>query len=181
MAPLIPFNGKSPQVHPDAWLAPSATLIGDVHILAGASVWFGAVLRGDMDRIELGEGSNLQDNVVVHTDFGIPTIVGRNVGVGHLAIIHGATVGDGALIGMGAKLLNQAQIGAGAFVAASSLVREGQRVPPGHLVMGVPAKDRGEMSPAQRERVRRNAFQYQELSSRYRLEGIGAVGGEDAD
>lgn len=175
MATLIPFNGRTPKVHPDAWLAPTATLIGDVVIRARASVWFGAVLRADMDRIELGEGSNLQDNVVVHTDIDVPTIIGRNVGVGHLAIIHGATVGEGALIGMGAKLLNHAHIGEGAFVAASSLVREHQDVPAGHLVMGVPARDRGEMTSEQQERVRRNAFQYQDLSALYREEGIGVA------
>lgn len=171
MALLIPFEGKTPQVDPDAWLAPNATLIGDVHVHAGASIWFGAVLRGDMDRIEIGEGSNLQDNVVVHTDTGVPTIVGRNVGVGHLALVHGATVGEGCLIGMGAKLLNRSRIGDGAFVAAGALVLEGQDVPAHHLVAGVPAKDRGEMNAELRERVRRNAFQYQELAQRYEAEG----------
>ncbi len=174
MALLIPFNGKTPRVHPDAFVAPTATLIGDVHVGAGASIWFGAVLRGDMDRIEIGEGSNLQDNVVVHTDTGTPAIVGKNVGVGHLALIHGTNVHEGSLIGMGAKLLNRSVIGAGAFVAAGALVLEGQEVPAGHLVAGVPAKDRGEMNPELKQRVRENAFRYQELSAQYLAQGIGA-------
>ncbi len=168
MALLIPFNGILPQVDPTAWLAPNATLIGDVRVGPGASIWFGAVLRGDMDYIELGAGSNLQDNVVVHTDEGIPTVIGANVGVGHLALVHGARVGEGCLIGMGAKLLNNATIGDGAFVAAGALVLEGQQVAAGHLVAGVPAKDRGPMGAEMAERVRSNAFRYQELAAKYR-------------
>lgn len=172
MALIIPMNGHTPTVHPTAWLAPNATLIGNVHIHAGASVWFGTVLRADFDLIELGEGSNLQDNVVVHTDSGIPTIVGKNVGVGHLALLHGTRIGDGSLIGMGAKLLNNSVIGAGAFVAAGALVLEGQTVEAGHLVAGVPAKDRGTMNEEMSERVRSNAFGYQQLAAKYRDEGI---------
>ena len=165
---IIPFGGHSPQLDPSAWIAPNATLIGDVKIGAGASVFYGAVLRADIAPIVLGEGSNLQDNVVVHVDFDVPTIIGRNVGVGHGAIIHGATVHDGALIGMGATLLNSAVIGAGAFVAAGALVREGQEIPAHHLAAGVPAKVRGELDEAARDRVRRNAFEYQELSAAHR-------------
>jgi len=172
MALLLPYNGVFPQVDPTAWLAPTATLIGDVRVGPGASVWFGAVLRGDMDRIVLGAGSNLQDNVVVHTDTGIPTLIGENVGVGHLALLHGTEVADGCLIGMGAKLLNSSVIGAGAFVAAGALVLEGQQVAAGHLVAGVPAKDRGPMGADMAERVRTNAFRYQELAGTYRDAGI---------
>mgnify|MGYP001765585789 CR=1 FL=1 len=172
MALLIPFNGIHPQVDPTAWLAPNATLIGDVRVGPDANVWFGAVLRGDMDRIELGAGSNLQDNVVVHTDEGIPTIIGAGVGVGHLALIHGATIEEGCLIGMGAKLLNRSHIGAGAFVAAGALVLEGQQVEPGHLVAGLPAKDRGPMNAEMAERVRINAIRYQELAAQYRDAGV---------
>lgn len=172
MALILPFNGITPEIHPDAWIAPNATIIGDVHIGAGANVWFGAVLRADMDRIELGAGSNLQDNVVVHTDTNVPTIIGANVGVGHLALIHGATIGEGSLIGMGAKLLNNSVIGESAFVAAGALVLEGQEVEPGHLVAGVPAKDRGPMGDEMAERVRSNAFGYQELAASYRSAGL---------
>ena len=172
MALILPFDGVFPEIDPTAWIAPNATVIGKVRIGPGASVWFGTVLRGDMDRIELGAGSNLQDNVVVHTDLGVPAIIGANVGVGHLALIHGSTVGDGCLIGMGAKLLNNSVIGDGAFVAAGALVLEGQVVEAGHLVAGVPAKDRGPMQEEMAERVRRNAFGYQELSGHYRDAGV---------
>lgn len=172
MALILPFEGKLPIVDPTAWIAPNATLIGDVRIGPGASVWFGAVLRGDMDYIELGPGSNLQDNVVVHTDHGAPTVVGENVGVGHLALLHGTRVGAGSLIGMGAKLLSHSVIGEGAFVAAGALVLERQQLEGGHLAAGVPAKDRGPMSDEIAERVRRNAFAYQELSEKYRAAGV---------
>jgi len=172
MALIVDFDGKTPRIDPTAWIAPNATLIGDVTIGPGASVWYGAVLRGDMDRIVLGAGSNLQDNVVVHTDWGVPAIIGENVGVGHAAIIHGTRIGDGCLIGMGAKLLNDSVVGAGAFVAAGALVLEGQEIPAGHLAMGMPAKDRGPMEHAMAERVRTNAFNYQELSARYRDAGL---------
>ena len=172
MAHIITYNGKTPEVDPTAWIAPTATLIGDVTVGPGASIWFGAVLRGDMDRIEIGAGTNLQDNVVVHTDEGIQTIIGENVGVGHLALLHGTTVGAGSLIGMGAKLLNNSVVGEGGFVAAGALVLEGQNVPAGHLVAGVPAKDRGPMTEEMADRVRSNAFGYQELASTYREQGL---------
>lgn len=172
MAVIIPFGGKSPQIDPTAWIAPNATLIGDVHIGPGASVWFGVVMRADMDRIDLGAGSNLQDNVVVHTDTGIPTAIGENVGVGHLALLHGTHIGAGSLIGMGAKLLNHSRIGAGGFVAAGALVLEGQEIEAGHLAAGVPAKDRGVMNAELAERVRTNAFVYQELAKEYRAAGV---------
>lgn len=172
MATIIPFGGKTPQVDPTAWIAPNATLIGDVHIGPGASVWFGVVMRGDSDRIELGAGSNLQDNVVVHTDTGVPTIIGENVGVGHLALLHGTRVGAGSLIGMGAKLLNNSVVGEGGFVAAGALVLEGQQIEAGHLAAGVPAKDRGPMNNELAERVRSNAFVYQQLADEYRAAGV---------
>ncbi len=172
MALIISFDGKTPTIDPTAWVAPNVTLIGDVTIGPGASVWYGAVLRGDMDRIVLGAGSNLQDNVVVHTDYGIPSLIGENVGVGHLAIVHGATIGEGSLIGMGAKLLNGSVVGEGAFVAAGALLLEGASVEAGHVAMGVPAKDRGPMEAAMAERVRTNAFAYQAISEQYRAQGL---------
>ena len=155
MANIITFEGKTPQIDPTAWIAPTATLIGDVHVGPGASVWFGVVMRADLDRIELGAGSNLQDNV----------------GVGHLVILHGTRVGSGSLIGMGAKLLNNSIIGEGSFVAAGALMLEGQELPSGHLAAGVPAKDRGPMNAELAARVRQNAFNYQDLSARYRAVG----------
>lgn len=168
MATVLPFDGHTPEIDPTAWIAPTATIVGQVRVGPRASVFYGAVLRGDMDSIELGAGSNIQDNCVVHTDTGIPTTIGAGVGVGHGAIIHGATVGDGSLIGMGATLLNNAVVGEGAFVAAGALVRERQEVPAGHLAVGVPAKVRGELDEEGAERVRRNAIEYQELAERHR-------------
>ena len=167
MALLIPFDGHVPEIHPTAWVAPNATLIGRVRIEANASVWYGCVLRGDMDAIVLGEGSNLQDNCVVHVDAGTPATIGAGVGIGHGAIIHGTTIEDGCLIGMGATLLNRSLIRAGAFVAAGALVLEGQEIPSGMLAAGVPAKVRGELDAAGRERVRINAVQYQELARKH--------------
>jgi len=168
MATVLPFDGHTPDIDPTAWIAPTATIVGNVRIGPRASVFYGAVLRGDMDAIVLGEGSNIQDNCVVHTDTGVPATIGAGVGVGHGAIIHGATVGDGSLIGMGATLLNDAVVGEGAFVAAGALVREGQEIPAGHLAVGVPAKDRGALDAEGAERVRRNAIEYQELAERHR-------------
>jgi len=164
--------GRTPETAGALFVAPNATVIGDVVLGAQSSVFYGAVLRGDMDRIVLGAGSNLQDNVVVHTDWGVPTIIGENVGVGHTAIIHGTTIGAGCLIGMGAKLLNSSVVGAGAFVAAGALVLEGMEIAAGHVAMGVPAKDRGAMEPEMAERVRTNAFHYQELAAKYRDAGL---------
>ena len=169
---IVTHRGHAPRIDPTATVAPTAVVAGNVTIGPGASVWYGAVLRGDMDRIVLGAGSNLQDNVVVHTDTGIPTIIGSNVGVGHLAIIHGATIGDGCLVGMGAKLLNGSSLGAGAFLAAGALLLEGMAIEAGHVAMGVPAKDRGPMAAPMAERVRTNAFSYQTLAEQYRAAGL---------
>jgi len=175
VALIVAVGGHSPEIVPTAWVAPNATLIGQVRIAAHASVYYGAVLRGDIEPIVLGEGSNIQDNCVVHTDIGAPAIIGANVGVGHGAIIHGATVGDGALVGMGAMLLSGSAIGEGAFVAAGALVREGQHIPEHHLALGVPAKDRGVLDEDSRDRVVRNAREYIELTKLHRSAQIGNV------
>ncbi len=166
---ILPFEGQYPEIHPSAFVAANATVIGRVRIAANASVFYGAVLRGDMDWIELGEGSNVQDNTVVHTDTGIPTRIGAGVGIGHAAIIHGTTIEDGSLIGMGAKLLNGSVIGAGSLIAAGAVVLEGQVIPPGSIAAGVPAKVRGEITDdAMRERVRTNALVYQALGQKHK-------------
>ncbi len=175
MALLLPFDGHSPEIDPSAWIAPNATLIGRVRVLADASVWYGCVLRGDIDDIVLGKGSNLQDNSTVHTDEGVPTTIGTGVGIGHGAIIHGTTIEDGCLIGMGATLLNGSIIRTGALVAAGALVREGQEIPAGMMAAGVPAKVRGELDEAGRERVRLNAIGYQDLA-RQHAKALGAAG-----
>lgn len=166
---ILSFDGRSPEIHPTAFVAPNATVIGRVRIAAHASVFYGAVLRGDMDEIVLGEGSNLQDNCVVHTDTDVPAIIGAGVGIGHGAIVHGTTIEDGSLIGMGAVLLNRSVIGAGSLVAAGAVVLEGQEIPAGSIVAGVPAKVRGPITDERmRERVRTNAIAYRELAARHR-------------
>jgi carbonic anhydrase/acetyltransferase-like protein (isoleucine patch superfamily) len=165
------FEGKEPRVADDAFVAPTATLIGDVVLHAESSVWFGAVLRGDFDRIVVGEGSCLQDNAVVHTAEGLPTIVGANVTVGHAAMLEGCVIEEGALISMGAIVLQRARIGAGALVAAGSVVREGQEIPPGALAAGVPAVVKKEIDGSSRRWVETAAAEYRELRRRY-LDGL---------
>lgn len=161
---IIPFDGNSPQIPETAWVAPNATIIGNVSLGVKSSVFYGSVVRGDVDSIELGSGSNLQDNVTVHCDAGIPTKIGSGVSVGHAAVLHGCTVEDDCLIGMGATVLNHAVIGAGSLVAAGSVVLEGTVIPPGSLVAGVPARVRRELTAAERERLVQNALHYVEIS-----------------
>lgn len=163
------------RIDPGAWVAPGAVVVGDVSIGAGASIWYGCVLRADLDSITVGGGSNLQDGVLVHTDPGSPVRVGSDVSVGHGAILHGCTVGDAALIGMGAIVLNGASVGAGAMVAAGALVPEGMVVPPGTLVMGSPARVRRELSAEESSRIAENAATYRQLSDRHRGEREAAV------
>jgi carbonic anhydrase/acetyltransferase-like protein (isoleucine patch superfamily) len=157
---IIPINGNTPVVDDTAWVAPNATLIGNVTLGAEASVFYGAVLRGDVDNITLGARSNLQDNVTVHCDSGIPTTIGAGVSVGHAAVLHGCTVEDDCLIGMSATVLNNAVIGAGSLVAAGAVVLEGTVIPPRSLVAGVPAKVRRELTAEEVESVRDNATHY---------------------
>jgi carbonic anhydrase/acetyltransferase-like protein (isoleucine patch superfamily) len=165
---LLPYGDAAPVVDPEAWLAPTATVIGDVRIAARASVFYGAVIRADMAAVELGAGSNLQDNVVVHTDFGFPTRIGAGVSVGHAAVVHGCTVEDDVLVGMHATVLNGAVVGTGSLLAAGTVVLEGTVVPPRSLVAGVPGKVRRTLDDAEVERVRRNAEIYVELAARHR-------------
>jgi carbonic anhydrase/acetyltransferase-like protein (isoleucine patch superfamily) len=165
--PLYGFGGKHPQVPDDAFVAPSATLVGAVELGIEASVWFGAVLRGDFDRIVIGEGSCVQDNAVVHTAEALPTIVGANVTVGHAAMLEGCIVEDGALIAMGAIVLQRARVGAGALVAAGSVVREGQEIPPGVVAAGIPAVVKKAVDGSSRQWIETAAAEYRELRRRY--------------
>jgi carbonic anhydrase/acetyltransferase-like protein (isoleucine patch superfamily) len=132
--------------HPDLpgegryWIAPSADVMGRVRLKTDASIWFGAVLRGDNEWIEVGEGTNIQDGCVLHTDMGAPLTIGRHCTIGHKAILHGCTIGDGSLIGMGAIVLNHVKIGKGCLIGANALVPEGREIPDGSLVMGSPGK-----------------------------------------
>ncbi len=156
------------KIHPHAFVAPTATVIGDVRLEADASVWFGAVLRGDVDRIVLGEGSNVQDNAVLHCDPGYPTLIGKNVTIGHAAVVHGCIVEDNALIGIHATVLSGARIGEGAMIAAGALVPPGAVIPPRTLYKGVPARFARPLRPKDLEAMLENARRYQERARRYR-------------
>jgi len=165
--PLIPFGDTNPEIREGVFLAPNATLIGQVSIGQDVTIMFGAVVRGDRDAITVGDGSNLQDNVVVHGDPGFPTHIGSGVSVGHGAIVHGATVGDNTLIGMGATLLNGVTVGEGCLIAAGSVVLEGTNIPAGSLVAGVPGKIRREITLLEREAIVDNALTYRALGRDY--------------
>ena len=165
--PLLPFENTEPAVAETAWIAENAMLIGRVTVEAGASVWFGAVMRGDTDDLSLGAGSNLQDNVVVHADPGSPAVIGAGVSVGHGAVIHGCRIEDGSLIGMNATVLNRAVIGAESLVAAGSVVLEGTVIPPRSLVAGVPAKVRRPLTDDEVAAMKVNADTYVARAAKY--------------
>ncbi|MFP1628509.1 gamma carbonic anhydrase family protein [Streptomyces sp. 5K101] len=161
-------GGKEPSVDPDAFTAPTSVVMGEVTLAAGASVWYQSVLRGDGGPIVIGAQSNIQDNCTVHVDPGFPVTVGERVSVGHNAVLHGCTVEDDVLVGMGATVLNGAHIGAGSLIAAQALVPQGMRVPPGSLVAGVPAKVRRELTDEEREGIKLNAAVYVDLAKEHR-------------
>jgi carbonic anhydrase/acetyltransferase-like protein (isoleucine patch superfamily) len=167
MATVITFEGKTPVVADDAFVAPTAVLIGDVTVEPGASIWFGAVLRGDNDAIVIGAGSNVQDNCVIHCAQGLPTIVGANVTVGHMAMLEGCSISDGALIGMGAIVLQRASVGARSLVAAGAVVGEGVAIPDGVLAAGVPAQVKKPLAGASQRWVETAAFEYQSKRLKY--------------
>ena len=168
---ILPYDGHHPDIDPAAWLAPNATVIGQATIAADASVYFGAVVRADMAEVRLGAGSNLQDNVVVHTDTDFPTLIGSGVSVGHSAVVHGCTVEDDCLIGMHATVLNGAVVGSGSLVAAGTVVLEGTVIPPGSLVAGVPGKVRRSLNDEELQRVVQNALTYVALTAKHRENG----------
>ncbi|MBV6288376.1 gamma carbonic anhydrase family protein [Pseudomonas aegrilactucae] len=155
------------ETHPQSWVAPTATLIGKVRLQAGASVWFGAVLRGDNELIDIGENSNVQDGAVMHTDMGWPLTLGTGVTVGHNAMLHGCTVGDYSLIGIGAVILNGARIGKHCIIGANALVPEGREIPDGSLVVGSPGKVVRELTPAQQQLLEASAAHYVHNAQRY--------------
>lgn len=161
-------GGQEPRIHPEAFTAPTSVVAGEVTMAAGASIWYHTVLRADCGPITIGADSNIQDNCTVHVDPGFPVSVGERVSVGHNAVLHGCTVEDDVLVGMGATLLNGARIGAGSLVAAQALVPQGLQIPPGSLVAGVPARVKRELTPEEREGIRANSDMYLELSRRHR-------------
>jgi carbonic anhydrase/acetyltransferase-like protein (isoleucine patch superfamily) len=165
---VLPYGGVWPRIAPTAFVAPTAVIVGDVEIGEEASIWFGVVIRGDTAAIRIGARSNVQDNTVIHTDEGMPALIGADCSVGHASIVHGATVGDGSLIGMGATLLNRAGVGAGCIVAAGALLAEGKAVSDGQLAMGAPAKPVRAVTEAERERMRDGIAHYLDYARQYR-------------
>lgn len=159
-ASVLALRSASPSIHDDAFIADGARIVGDVTLAAGASVWYNAVLRGDSAGIRIGVASNVQDNVSIHVDVEHPVIVGARVSIGHNAVVHGCTIGDGSLIGMGAVVLSGAVIGAGCLIAGGAVVLGGTVVPDGSLVAGVPAKVRRALSDEERAGLLRNADVY---------------------
>src|SRR5437667_11928393 len=155
-------------MHADAYIAPTAVLIGDVEVEAGASVWFGAVLRGDEATIKVGEGSNVQDKAVIHCARDLPTVIERDVTIGHSAQLEGCVVEAGALVGMGATMLQRSRLGAGSMLAAGAVLREGSEVPPGHLAAGVPARVRKPLDGSSGNWVGITAQHYRDRAVAYR-------------
>lgn len=165
---LVPLRGVTPVVEPGAWVAPGVTIVGNVTVRSGASIWFGAVLRAEEGSIEVGPDSNIQDNCVLHTDDGLHLRVGRNTSVGHGVVLHGCAVGEDVVVGMGSRVLNGARVGSESLLAAGAVVLEGTEAPPRSLLVGVPAKVRGELAEDKVETLRENGRIYQRLRDEYR-------------
>ena len=165
---IFALGEKQPVIADDAWVAPNATVIGDVRLAANASIWWNATLRGDNDPIHIGENSNIQDGSVLHTDEGIPMHIGNNVTVGHLVMLHGCTVGDGSLIGIGSVILNRAVIGKNSIVGANTLIPEGKVFPDGVLIIGSPGKVVRELSKEEIAKLQKSAAHYVDNARRYK-------------
>ena len=172
---IYALDGHAPQIDPDSWIAPDANLIGRIVVQAGASVWFGATLRGDNEEVVVGAGSNVQEACVLHTDMGYPLVIAANCTIGHKAMLHGCTIGEGSLIGMGATVLNGARIGRGCLIGASALITEDKEIPDGSLVMGAPGKVVRMLDLEAQMRLLKSAAGYQANMRRFR-EGLRAVG-----
>ena len=162
------FNNIKPTLDNNSWLAPSASLIGKVTLKKDASVWFGAVLRGDIEPITIGEGSNVQDNSIIHTDPGCPTTVGKNVTIGHLVMLHGCTIEDDCLIGIGSTILNKAKIGKNSIIGANTLITENKVIPERSLVMGAPGKIIRQVTDDEVKAIIENARRYVENYKKYK-------------
>jgi carbonic anhydrase/acetyltransferase-like protein (isoleucine patch superfamily) len=164
------LGDHTPEVDDDAWVAPNASLMGKVEIKKDASVWWNVVLRGDNEPIILGEGSNIQDGSVVHTDPGTPAIIGKGVTIGHMVMLHGCEIGDNCLVGIGAVVLNGAKIGKNCLIGANSLITENKVIPDNSMVLGSPGKVVRELSPEQIEGLKRSANSYVNNGKRYNKE-----------
>ncbi len=167
---LYRLGNRQPRIAPDCFIADTARIIGSVTLHAGSSVWYNAVLRGDCDDLIVGEGSNVQDGSVLHTDPGLKLVIGRNVTVGHMVMLHGCTVGDGSLIGIGAVVLNGARIGANCIVGAGALVTEGTEIPDNSLVVGAPARVRREIGDIERGMLEHSAAHYRQNGAHFARE-----------
>ena len=167
--PILPYCGKWPRIAPDAFIAPTAVIAGDVTIGPGASVWFGAVIRGDEAPITIGARTNVQDNCVLHIDTGVPCIIGEDCSLGHGAIVHGAHLGNRVLIGMHATVLSHAEVADDCIIAAGAVVTEGQHIPSGMLVLGIPGKPMRPTSNGERQRVVDGAANYQRYAREYTI------------
>lgn len=165
---IYELDGVAPQVAASAWVADSAEVMGNVVLAEDASVWFGTVVRGDCESIHIGAGSNVQDASVLHADVGQPLVVGDRVTVGHKVMLHGCTIGDESLIGIGAVVLNGARIGRNCLVGAGALVTEGKEFPDGSMILGSPARVVRQLSPEQIEGLRRSARHYMENARRFK-------------
>ena len=168
---VMAIDGRRPAVHEQAWVAPTAVLVGAVELGAQASVWYGTVVRADTETITIGPRTNLQDGVVVHADPGVPVTVGAGVSVGHRAVLHGCTIGDDVLVGLGADVLNGARVGAGTLIAAGAVILEGAQIPPGSLVAGLPGKVRRELTDDEHAAILRNARNYSALARTHAASG----------
>lgn len=163
------LDGVEPQIAESAWVADSAQVMGEVHIGADASVWFGTVVRGDTSSITIGEGTNVQDASVLHADMGMPLVIGRHVTVGHQVMLHGCTIGDESLIGIGAIVLNGAKIGKNCLVGAGALVTEGKEFPDGSMIIGSPARVVKQLTAEQMQGLRQSAQHYIDNARRFRV------------
>ena len=163
------LDDHKPQIAPSAWVADNAQVMGAVTMEADASVWFGATVRGDTEHITIGEGANIQDGSVLHADHGMPLKVGKHVTVGHMVMLHGCTIGDESLIGIGAVVLNGAKIGKNCLVGAGSLVTEGKEFPDGSMIMGTPAKVVRQLTPEHIQGLRESAKHYIENAHRFKV------------
>jgi len=172
---IYTLDGISPEIDDDTWVAPDANVIGRVVLEAGASIWFGVTIRGDNEEIRIGAGSNVQENCVFHTDPGCPLTIGENCTIGHKAMLHGCTIGDGSLIGMGATVLNRAKIGKGCLIGAGALIPEGKEIPDGSLVMGMPGKVVRALDDNAKAGLIASARHYQDNMRRFRA-GLVAQG-----
>ncbi|MFP3382960.1 gamma carbonic anhydrase family protein [Tritonibacter sp. SIMBA_163] len=167
---LYALGAHKPQIHPDTWVAPDANLIGQVVLEEGASVWFGVTIRADHEEIRVGRGSNVQENVVMHIDAGYPLSIGENCTIGHKVMLHGCTIGENSLIGMGATILNGAKIGKNCLIGAGALITENKEIPDNSLVMGAPGKVVREVDAALAAKLADSALHYQENMRRFKAE-----------